>query len=264
MRIHKACLAALALAALWVATGPLSALDLKDVRQRGSLRVLAVPFAGMPDFLVVNSFDLELIEGFARLQKLKLEVVTIPSYAELIPALDAAKGDVIACGLTNTEARRKLVSFSSETFPSSMVVITRKPHRVIKTREELRGEKLGTEKGTSWAQATYDAGVPAASVDDSIPMQDLPAALASGRITAAVFEVHVAMPAARRDAQLQLGTFLGQPGSLAWAVRKSDTALLTGLNEYLDAVRRTPTWHRLVVKYFGESAPEVLRRSRGQ
>jgi hypothetical protein len=27
-------------------------------------------------------------------------------------------------------------------------------------------------------------------------------------------------------------------------------------------VRRTPTWSRLVVKYFGEEAPEILKRAR--
>jgi len=254
----------LALAMLALLAESADALDLKEVQQRGTLRVLSVPFSGLPDFLVVNSFDLELIEGFARLRKLKLETVTVQSYADLIPALAAGKGDVIACGLTNTEGRRKLVNFSSETFPSSMVVVSRKPHRVIKSLEDLRTEKLGTEKGTSWAQATLDAGVAAASIDDTIPMQDLPAALSSGRITAAVFEVHVAMPAAKRDPQLQIGMFVGQPGSLAWAVRKNDINLSAALNEYLDAVRRTSTWNQLVVKHFGESAPEVLKHSRGK
>jgi hypothetical protein len=27
-------------------------------------------------------------------------------------------------------------------------------------------------------------------------------------------------------------------------------------------VRRTPTWSRLVVEYFGSSAPEILRKAR--
>jgi membrane-bound lytic murein transglycosylase F len=248
---------------LLLALAPSTAADLTEVQQSGRLRVLAVPFDGTAEFLVVNRFDLELLEGFARLHKLKLDVITIPTYAELIPALSAGKGDVIACGLTNTEARRKLVSFSSETFPSRMIVVTRKPHRVVASPEQLRGEKLGTEKGTSWAQATYAAGVPASSIDDSIRMQDLPDALAAGRITAAIFEVHVAIPAMRKDPQLQLGTFLGEPGSLAWAVRKGDAALLVAFNDYLDSVRRTPTWHQLVVKYFGAAAPQVLKRSRG-
>ena len=263
MAVQRMWKAGLALGALLTGSGWLAADDLAAIQQRGSLRVIAVPFEGMPEFLVANRFDLELIEGFARMHKLRLDLVTVPTYADLIPALSAGKGDVIACGLTVTVARRVHVNFSLETFPSRMIVVTRKPHRVIATREELRTEKLGTEKGTSWAQATIDAGVPAKSIDDTIPMQDLPAALKSGRVTAAVFEVHAAIPAARSDPELQLGTFLGGSGSLAWAVRKSDTALLAALDEYLQAARRTATWHQLVVKYFGDSAPDVLKRSRG-
>jgi hypothetical protein len=30
------------------------------------------------------------------------------------------------------------------------------------------------------------------------------------------------------------------------------------------SMRRTPTWNRLVVKYFGEDAPELLRKARGE
>jgi ABC-type amino acid transport substrate-binding protein len=45
-------------------------------------------------------------------------------------------------------------------------------------------------------------------------------------------------------------------------VRKSDVALRKALNEYIENLRRTDTWSRLVVKYFGEMAPDVLRKAR--
>jgi hypothetical protein len=45
-------------------------------------------------------------------------------------------------------------------------------------------------------------------------------------------------------------------------VRKQDAALLRALNAYIDDLRHTPTWSRLVVKYFGEKAPEILRKAR--
>jgi len=36
------------------------------------------------------------------------------------------------------------------------------------------------------------------------------------------------------------------------------------LNDYISNLRKTPTWNRLVVKYFGDRAIEVLRRARGE
>jgi ABC-type amino acid transport substrate-binding protein len=58
--------------------------------------------------------------------------------------------------------------------------------------------------------------------------------------------------------------FLGPPLSLAYAVRKDEPELLRALNEYIENVRKTPTWSRLVVKYFGEAAPEILKKARSE
>jgi ABC-type amino acid transport substrate-binding protein len=161
-----------------------------------------------------------------------------------------------------TESRRKLIDFTSEVFPTRHVVFTRKPHRVVDTSAELFEEKVGTVKGTSMAEVLARSGIPPARVDDSVPTGTLPLALKEGRITAAVLGVENAMAAQRRDPEIQLGMFLGPPGSLAYGVRKEDVELRKALNEYVDNFRRTPAWNRLVVKYLGEAAPEILRRAR--
>jgi hypothetical protein len=45
-------------------------------------------------------------------------------------------------------------------------------------------------------------------------------------------------------------------------VRKEDTELRQALSDCIDNLRRTSTWGRLVVKYFGEAAPEILKKAR--
>jgi len=47
-------------------------------------------------------------------------------------------------------------------------------------------------------------------------------------------------------------------------VRKGDTEMRRALDEYIENLRRTPTWSRLVVRYFGEKAPEVLKKARAE
>ena len=44
-------------------------------------------------------------------------------------------------------------------------------------------------------------------------------------------------------------------------VRKPAARLRAALDEYIANARRTPTWNRLAVKYFGPAAPEILRNS---
>jgi ABC-type amino acid transport substrate-binding protein len=139
--------------------------------------------------------------------------------------------------------------------------MTRRPHAPVQTLEALRLEKVGTIKGSSMAEAVR-AVVPASNVDDSFAPGGLPAALVAGKVSAIVLGIESAIAAQREDSQIQLGAFVGPPGSLAYGVRKEDAALLKALNEYIDNVRRTTTWGRLVVEYFGNSAPEILRKAR--
>lgn len=71
-----------------------------------------------------------------------------------------------------------------------------------------------------------------------------------------------AVVAQRHDPALQLGVQMGDPQSLGFGVRHDQPKLRAALDAYLANVRRTPTWSRLVVKYFGPAGLEILRRSR--
>ena len=240
--------------------------DLPEVTARGTLRVLSVVRNQADDFMSVQpgrGFDREVLEGFCNLHKLKLEVIPLKNWGDLIPALQQGRGDLIAGRFNITASRQEQIEFTSEVFPSRHVVMTRKPHRVIATVEDLRAEKVGTVKGTSMAEVVAAAGVPPAHVDDTIVTGTLPDALRAGRVTAVVLGIENAISEQRKDPEIQLGTFVGPPSSLAYGLRKDDPALLAALNEYIGNLRRAPTWNRLVVKYFGEAAPEVLRRARG-
>jgi ABC-type amino acid transport substrate-binding protein len=244
---------------------PVSGLDLPELQQQGTLRALAVVIEQEPAFLSLKAgtppgFDYEILEGFAKLQRLKIEILPIQSYDALIPALLKGRGDVIAGGFTVTDARRKQINFTDEVFPTRNVVYTRKPGKVIKAVDELKSEKVGTYKGTSMAEDLSAAGI--TKVDEGIELGGFPAALKAGRITAAVDGVEAALVARVKDPELQIGAFIGEASALAYGVRKEDAKLFQALNGYVSNLRKTPTWSRLVVKYFGAAAPEILKKAR--
>lgn len=252
---------------VWLAPATRAGADLAEMQKRGTLRILVVLSEDEPQFFSVKpglppGFDQEILEGFAKLHKLRLEVAPCPGWDALIPHLVKGKGDVIAGGFTDTEARRRQIEFSPEVFPTRTVVATRKPHRVIRTVEELREEKVGAIRGTTMIDALAAAGV--SSVDDSLVAGAFPEALKSKKITAAVDGVEAVLKAKIADPELQIGMFLGPPESLAYGIRKEDRALLKALHEYVANLRRTPTWSRLVVKYFGKAGPEILKKARGE
>jgi ABC-type amino acid transport substrate-binding protein len=266
--MHSRCLR-LAPLLLCLAALPATGRDLAEIKAQGTLRVLGVSPLPTDEFLSSlpqtdrPGFDYEILDGFASLQRVKLELIRLPGWDGLIPALRAGRGDIVAGRFTVTDSRREQVDFCSEVFPSRYVVLTRQPHKIIGSLEELRAERVGTVKGTSLAEAVAAIGVPKANVDD-VPSGHLPDALRDGRVAAVVIGVENAIAAQRVDPLLQMGLFVGPPRSLAYAVRKGDLQLLKALNEYVENVRRTQTWGRLVVKYFGEAAPDILKKSRAE
>ena len=241
--------------------------DLPELKKRGTLRVI-VDSSNLVERFNTGpgepGLEKELLQGFAALHGLKLEVVTVDNIEMRLQALVAGKGDVVA-GTVVTDSRRKVVAFTSEVLPSRHVVVTRKPNPSIETLEALRAARVAATKGSSWAETALAAGVPAANLDDSYKQpEDVFAALKSKRAGAAVMTVVWAILERKRDPELQLGLFIGEASSVGFGVRKTSPVLLQALDEYVANMRKSASWSRLVVKYFGEHALEILKKSRSQ
>ena len=257
----------------WVATlacllaaAPLRA-DLDAIKKAGELRVLVVD--GAPVFINLSShgdpgMEREILDGFARLHGLQIRLVTVAEWKDLIPSLLEGKGDLVGGGVGDLPVRRRQIDFSSEVFPTRDVVVTRKPTPVITTLEQLRKVKVGTIRGTGLADRVAEVKVPKANVDDEVPSTGFAEALKSGRVVALVDGVEDALLLQKADPEIEMGMFLGPSHSLAFGVRKDSPVLRDALSMYITNFRKTPTWNRLVVKYFGASAADVLKRARGE
>jgi ABC-type amino acid transport substrate-binding protein len=261
--LKHGCAIALALLAPFAA-----AADLAEVEARGTLRVLAVPdtAGGSISFTPseARGFDYDVLDGFARLKHLRLELVPIDAWDRLIPALLEGRGDVIVGSFTMTPERLRSIDFTSEVLPTRSVVVTRKPHRQVRSVDELRSERVTAFKGTSMASLLVSLGVPATNLDYDVPAEGLSAGLKSGRISCVVHDVQTAILDRRADPELQLGTFIGPPGSYSFGVRKTDPQLLAALNGHIANVKRSGTWSRFTVKYFGEMALPILQKARAE
>jgi ABC-type amino acid transport substrate-binding protein len=251
-----------------LAPAGLQAQDLPEIQAKGVLRVI-VDASNLPERFNVGSggepgLEKEILLGFASLHKLTLAVVTTERADERVAQLVSGKGDVVA-GIVVTESRRRQVDFTSEVLPSRHVVVTRKPEPVLEDLAVLRSRRVGATKGSSWAEVALAAGVPRASLDDSYAApEEMLEALRTQRVSAAVMTAVWAILARKRDPDLQIGAFVGPASTVAFAVRKESPLLLKALDAHVSNLRRTPTWSRLVVKYFGENALEILKKSRAE
>jgi ABC-type amino acid transport substrate-binding protein len=247
-----------------VAASPLArAADLAEAKARGSLRVIVAADEAKETFDPAGGprggFERELVETFARLQGLAVEVVPANGYPDRIPMLLAGKGDLIVA-IFDTPQRRQQVAFTSEVMPTYNVAVTRSPRAPARSIEELRREKVGAIRGTAPAEDATAAGV--ASLRQFDTLEAMLAALGKGEIAASVMPISEFALAAKSDPALAAGVTVGPTGSVAWAVRKEDQALRAALDRHLANVRKSASWNLLLVKYFGEQAPLVLGRRR--
>jgi len=244
--------------------GGLFAADLTEIKAAGNLRVLvsADELPEMFSFVAGPSpgFEREILEGFARLHRLRLDVVKVASFDLIIPKLLRGDGDLVT-GINDTEARRRQVAFTVEILPSRTLLVTREP-RLLRSVGDLAGERVGVLRGTTWEEAARTAGIPGSRIDSFADMEGLLKALGAKRNAAAVMSLSDFALLRRRRPELRAGPFLGAPRSAAWAVRKADVELLETLNEYVENMRRTASWGRLAVTYFGDDALTLLGRAR--
>jgi ABC-type amino acid transport substrate-binding protein len=239
--------------------------DLQELKTRGVLKAIAhrseYPEMFSFDTGGTPGFEREVIESFARIHNLKLEAVAVAGPTDRIPALQRGLGDVIT-GIIRTPERESQVDFTVELYVARHLAVTHDPHPTVASVEELRKQPVGIVKGTSWERAAIEAGVPADKLVSFLDRHQMLAALRAGKIPVAVMSSSDFAVVARQEPRLKGGVAVGSESSTAFAVRKGDDQLLAALNEYLTEFRRSPSWNKLVFKYFGENALSVLGRAR--
>jgi membrane-bound lytic murein transglycosylase F len=201
----------------------------------------------------------ELAEGFCRLHGLKIEVVPVRDFDQIIPMLLRGEGDLIT-GIVNTESRRQKVAFTTEVFPVRHMAVTRHPTPAVARPQDLRALRVGVIPGTSWEQAAAAAGVPKAK---RVPFRDAEALLAglrAGQVDAVVMALLDYALASKRDPELTAGAFIGAGLSAAWAVRPDDARMLGALNRYLQGTGQAR--HSLMFRYLSEEALSLIALAR--
>ncbi|HEV7502952.1 MAG TPA: transporter substrate-binding domain-containing protein [Vicinamibacteria bacterium] len=244
---------------------PAAGADLPEVKAQGVLRVIIAADESPDTFALTASarpgFEREIMEKFCQRAGVRLDVVRAPGYADRIPMLLRGDGDVIAA-IFDTPDRREKVAFTVEVIPTHNVAVTIPPRASIRRLEDLAALRVGVIRGTKPAEAALEAGVKPHDLVTYTKIEDLLRALKAGEIGAAVLPVSELALASKRIAGLEAGITVGAAGTVAWAVRKEDTTLRAAMDDFLAGLRKSPSWNRLVVQYFGDQALSVLGRAR--
>ncbi|WP_028329135.1 transporter substrate-binding domain-containing protein [Brachyspira alvinipulli] len=196
----------------------------------------------------ISGFDYDLINEIAKVFDLKLEFVQM-KFDKLIPSLQIGEVDCIVAGLSVTEERKKLVSFSTKYYQSAKsVLINKKDDGNIKTTNDLIGKTIGVIRGTVGdITASKMNGVNVKRYNSSASTL---LSLKIGVIDAIMFDKVTCEYYTQYDQDVKIVEGIEfSEDDYAIAVRKDDDELLQKINVGLYTIMNNGVYDELVEKY---------------
>jgi len=183
--------------------------------------------------------DIDIARVIADELGVKLEVKDL-IFSRIFDTLNSGKIDIAVAGLTPTEERRKYAGFSDIYFEAIQTFVIRsQDSEKIKTMEDLRGKKVGTQKD-SMQDAMARIYISGAEFTVRETIEELIIILEKGLVDAIILEQPVA------DSYVSMKkNFISikcnetnSPAGSAVAVKKGDDDLLKEVNRILEKLKK--------------------------
>ncbi|MDG1732633.1 MAG: transporter substrate-binding domain-containing protein [Thalassotalea sp.] len=215
-------------------------LDFDEIKQAQVLRVLTwngndgyLPRAGSPPNL-----DKEYIARFAQQNQLQIEMVYVDSFEDLIPALIAGKGDVIASNITINRIRQRQVDFTLPLVETTEYMVMGKNSKPLNSSKDLANRSIAVQSGTSFALTAIGL----AKVYPSLKITQIPPnmghdeifdKIASGEYDITINDDNIIASTLAYRSDLKQSLQANSAKEIGWAVHKRNKLLKTALNNFL-------------------------------
>ena len=254
--------------------------DLADVKQRGVLRHLGVPYANFVTG-AGDGMDVELMKGFAEYLGVGYEYVPtswgdvigdltgkkVKAAGENIQVLGSVpvKGDVVANGFTILPWRRKIVNYTTPTFPTQIWIMARADSSmtpiaptgdigrdISAVKRQLRGRTLLGIADTCLEPSLYGVAETGAVVKMfKGSLNELAPAVINGDAEATLLDVPDALIALEKwPGRVKVIGPLSEDQGMGIAFAKSSPELLAACNRFLENRRKDGTYLELVRGYY--------------
>ena len=239
--------------------------DLPVLQSHGALRVIVPPepIAHIPKSAEQVTIDYDIARGLAAALKLKLVLVKVESYAQMVQKLLEGEGDIVAASLTITPARQQQAAFSVPYLYVDEYLITAASDSLPTAIADLAGMKIGVRHTSSHYQTLLDIQqqVPSLHIHASaekLGLEHLIEGIARGEYQATVADEHLWRAVANYYDNLATPLVLAENRPIALMMRPDAVQLKTKVDEYLLARQFT----RQPQQAFTDDLPGLKARRR--
>lgn len=217
--------------------------DFYSILESGKLRILLPQDFTSVSYLPRRRSPLaeqqRIAEEFAQSHGLTPELVFVKSFAELIPALEAGKGDIIINNLTINDQRRKKINFSVAVDHVKEQIVVRADDKSITRTRDLDGKTIMVNRDSTfwhalqWLKEKKYPAINLLAAPDHVKREQILDKLANGEIDATILDSNLfeIFQGYRNDIKVAVN-FSGQR-DIGWGIRKDAPRLLDEINRYL-------------------------------
>ncbi len=256
--------------------------DLKDIKEKGELRHLGIPYA---NFVTGSGdgLDVEVMKGFAKYLGVNYRFVPTTwatVYGDLTGQnakngehkaefLDktSIKGDVIANGLTILDWRKEVVNFSTPTFPSGVWLIARSDSNlepispsnslekdILLVKNNLSNKSVLAIENTCLDPRLYNMKNTKAQIklqSQEVQLNELIPAILNNKAETTLLDVPDALIALEKwPGEIKVIGPISKNQEMAVAFNKNSPLLLEEFNKYFEEIKKDGSYNKLVEKYY--------------
>lgn len=213
------------------------------------------PFEFYADDGTLQGFDIDLMTAIAQTQNLSLEFEPM-SYEDVIRTLLAYDVDAAISGISITEERAEMVSFSRPYFESGLAIAVTTSSPEITSAEELSGKRIGIQRGTTSEE--YARTVANTTIKRFATIDEAFSQLADGKIDAVINDYPVTQYTIRQGLLTNIkavGELLTQ--EYYGIALPKDSNVLNGIDTGLTTVIESGQYAEIYSKWFDSSPPSL-------
>lgn len=288
-RIINALIATALLGTGLVTSTVVTADDLAEIKARGVLRHIGVPYANFVSYIKTDDFeslsglDVELVKGFASSIGVKYEYVPA-QWNNVVGKLTGqntfyvnnefvwgeqiqVEGDIIANGATVLDWREEIVDFSADYFPSAVWLVARadSPLQPIKPTGDVDKDinivkSLIKNKDVLAMEHScldpnlynlYDTGANIILPEPGRKLNEMVPAILNNDAETTLLDVADTLIALEKwPGEIKVIGPVSQDQRMAAAFRKTSPDLRHAFNQYLTKIRNDGTYQKLIEKHY--------------
>jgi len=243
--------------AILVATtsGDSSLSQIERIQARGNLVMLTVN--GASTYYLgaegETGFEYELALEFSRFIGVPLQVVTVPSVGDLVPALLDGRGDFVAANLTRAPYRQTRLRFGPAYERVVPTVVYRRGSPRPRSVEEMEDGRLAVMDGTVYLPLLerHDVDIEP-EIRPHASIEDLFEAISSEEVDYTIIDSNILELNRRFFPAIRPAFELGEPQPLAWATERcDDDSLVQIMREFFLIARADGVLADLRQRHYG-------------